>query len=346
MQKTRMLLQLAKAMMVTALFNTAVALALSFFILRDRSHSNLIVCSNLIGFSIFTCVRVARHLVNRFDTIKPALGKATGVFCGIIIGSLSSWCYLYLTWQMAPVYFIKNVLFYLAGFGIFFGLPMVYYFSSQKELVVSRQRIQEEKIRRLSIEKEATMTSLRLLQAQIEPHFLFNTLATVLSLFETDIEKARTMLLDLNVFLHACLEYTRKEMVTLAKELEITAHYLNIFRTRMGERLSYSIEDRTGSPELPFPPMIIQPLVENSIKYGLEPKPEGGSIAILCTRVESTLEIVIRDTGLGLEDTTLNAGVGLDNVSRRLASLYGDKAGFTINSAEPCGTQVTIRINQ
>lgn len=128
------------------------------------------------------------------------------------------------------------------------------------------------------MEKEAAMTSLRLLQAQIEPHFLFNTLSNVISLFDIDIEKARQMLININEYLRICLQRTRQEMITLTEELDLVRQYLEIFKIRMGKRLNYEINDRTSIVDLPFPPLIIQPLVENSIKYGLEPQLDGGTI--------------------------------------------------------------------
>lgn len=346
MQEPYTLKNICRSVLTTALFNTGIALVLSITVFKQQVLENLIICSNLIGFSIFTCVRVSDYLLSRKKIVNPALGKTTGLFFGIVFGSLSSWFYLCVTWQMSPIYFLENVLFYLSVFGLFFGLPIIYYFSSQRELAASRQLLQDEKIRRLTIEKEAAMTSIRLFQAQIEPHFLFNTLSTILSLFETDVEKAKMMLMDLNVFLRGCLEFTRKEMVTLEKELEITTRYLNLFKIRMGERLTYSIHDHTGFPQMPFPPLIIQPLVENSIKYGLEPKVKGGSITISCRTISSVLEILIEDTGLGLEKDMVKAGVGLDNVSRRLDSIYGDAAAFSVESAGHGGTRVTIRIKQ
>jgi sensor histidine kinase YesM len=332
--------------LITAVLNTSIAFILSASVYRGEPVTIQLICSNLIGFSIFACMRSSDFLYVRKKIGNPVIVKGIALSLGIIIGSLSSWIYLSATKNMTLGFFLKNVLLNFAVFGILFGLPIVYYFSSQRELIASRQQVQDEKIRRLTIEKEAAMTSLRLLQAQIEPHFLFNTLSTVLSLFETDVEKAKMMLLDLNIFLRGCLDSTRKRMITLEKELEITAHYMNIFKIRMGTRLTYSIQNQTGLTDLPFPPLIIQPLVENSIKYGLEPKPEGGTIYISCRYLSSTLEIIIEDTGLGLENDVVEPGIGLDNVSRRLESIYGDNVGLFIEPVEPVGTRVTIRIKQ
>ncbi len=118
-----------------------------------------------------------------------------------------------------------------------FGIPITYFFSARERQLASEQQIREEKIRRLKMEKESAMTSLRLLQAQIEPHFLFNTLSNVISLMVSDVDRARQMLMDLNEYLRISLDRTRQEMVTLSRELDLVRRYLNIFKIRMGSRL-------------------------------------------------------------------------------------------------------------
>ncbi|MBU1343595.1 MAG: histidine kinase, partial [Proteobacteria bacterium] len=183
-----------------------------------------------------------------------------------------------------------------------------------------------------------------LLQAQIEPHFLFNTLANVISLFDIDVEKARQMLIDINEYLRISLQRTRQEMITLSQELDLVRQYLEIFKIRMGKRLSYEIIDRTDMLDLAFPPLIIQPLVENSIKYGIEPKVEGGTIIIDCWTQENSLNIVITDTGIGLDKDANLAGIGINNVSLRLEAIYGNRASLTLKQHHPTGIKAMIRV--
>jgi len=171
--------------------------------------------------------------------------------------------------EIAP--FFKNVVFYTTIFGLLFGVPVVYFFSSMARIRESESRVADEKIKRLSLEKDSALTGLQLLQAQIEPHFLFNTLSNVIVLLDEDPARAKDMLVDINTYLKIAMQRTRQDMITLKQELELVRRYLNIFKMRLGERFSFEIHD--AAPEdLPFPPLIIQPLVENAVKYGIAPE--------------------------------------------------------------------------
>ena len=161
---------------------------------------------------------------------------------------------------------------------------------------------------------------------------------------DTDGDKAKQMLMDLNEYLRISLDRTRQEMVTLARELDLVRRYLTIFKIRMGSRLDFEIMDHTGLPELPFPPLVIQPLVENALKYGLEPRVDGGKITVDCRLSGRNLVISVSDTGKGLNDTGTRAGVGLNNVSRRLENIYGNTARVTLTRNRPAGTIAKIQI--
>ena len=151
------------------------------------------------------------------------------------------------------------------------------------------------------------------------------------------------MLDELNEFLKISLHRTRQKTISLSQELELVRHYLNIYKIRMEERLSYSIIADEKIKQISFSPLIIQPLVENAVKYGLEPKLEGGKIEIKCLIKESFLIIEISDTGHGL-DTNHEIGIGINNVSQRLNNLYGSDAKLTIKNNEPCGTKAVIKV--
>ncbi|MCA1786556.1 MAG: histidine kinase, partial [Desulfobacteraceae bacterium] len=304
-----------KPLAVTAVFNTAIALVLRFMVIRDSRFLDIWVISQLTGLSICLCVRQA--VIISENVLKKWLipGIAAGLITGVAAGGVLSGCYLYFLDEFSMEY--TRVFYQIAVFGLVFGVPITYFFMARERLAASEQQIREEKIRRLKMEKEAAMTSLRLLQAQIEPHFLFNTLSNILSLMDTDVDRARQMLMDLNEYLRISLDRTRQEMVTLSRELDLVRRYLNIFKIRMGSRLHFEITDLTGMPDLPFPPLVVQPLVENALKYGLEPKVDGGKITIDCRLAGRDLVISVSDTGMGLDDTGARAGVGLNNVSRR-----------------------------
>jgi sensor histidine kinase YesM len=203
--------------------------------------------------------------------------------------------------------------------------------------------IQQERIKRLSSEKEALEANLRLLQAQIEPHFLFNTLSNVLSLIDTDPTDGKSMLLDLIHYLRTSLSRTFPDTITLDQEMDMIKAYLNIQKIRMGERLQFTIELSEAARQHPFPPMLLQPLVENAVKHGLEPKMEGGEIMIKAAEENDLIRIEVTDTGNGFSSFH-NTGVGIGNVRERIKLLYGEKGRFIIEENKPNGVRAIIEV--
>jgi sensor histidine kinase YesM len=154
------------------------------------------------------------------------------------------------------------------------------FFFSQERITQTKAEMREERIKRLGSEKSALEAHLKMLQAQIEPHFLFNSLSTVLTLMDNDPEKAGKMLTDLIQFLRVSLSKTRAGTTTIGQEMEMARAYLNIYQIRMGDRLQYHIQAEEDLKKISIPPMLVQPLVENAIKHGLEPAVAGGLITI------------------------------------------------------------------
>ena len=181
------------------------------------------------------------------------------------------------------------------------------------------------------------------LQAQIEPHFLFNTLANVRRLYETTPSRGREMLSSLIAYLRAALPSMRSNSSTLGRELDLARSFLTILQMRMGERLQFSIAAEAGLLDAPMPPMVLPTLVENAIKHGLGPLPEGGRIDIRARRADGGLEIEVRDTGAGFT-ATKGSGVGLANTRSRLAGLYGARASLQLSAGQPRGVIATLRL--
>ena len=192
-------------------------------------------------------------------------------------------------------------------------------------------------------QREAIAANLRALQAQIEPHFLFNTLANVSSLVDRDPREAKRMLERFIRFLRASLAATRMERTTLGAERDLIAAYLDVLQVRMGERLRYGIDVDPALDGFPIAPMLLQPVVENAIRHGLEPKMEGGSVRVAARREGDEVVVAIADTGVGFAPKT-GGGVGLSNLRERLRGLYGPRATLAIAENRPAGTLVSIRI--
>lgn len=185
---------------------------------------------------------------------------------------------------------------------------------------------------------------LRSLQTQIEPHFLYNTLANVVGLIDTDPAQARRMLERFIDFLRASLAASRADSATLGAELDLTAAYLDVLAVRMGARLRYRIEADPACRALAIAPMLLQPVVENAVAHGLEPKVEGGEIVIRAQRQGEQLCIEVADSGAGLSGAPPKpgGGVGLSNLRARLRSLYDGQAQVQLLENQPCG--ITVRI--
>jgi len=201
-----------------------------------------------------------------------------------------------------------------------------------------------ERSRAAESEKQALATYYRMLQAQIEPHFLFNTLANIAGLIDADPRTAKHMLERFVAYLRSTLSASRAERTTLGREAELVRAYLDVISVRMGTRLRYRVEIPKELSTIAMPAMLIQPLVENAIKHGLEPKLDGGEIVVAAHGSADMLIVGICDTGLGFDTQAGASGVGLANVRERLAALYDGRATLDVEDNEPCGARVTLHL--
>lgn len=200
-----------------------------------------------------------------------------------------------------------------------------------------------------SLKRQVVEARMAAMQAQVEPHFLFNTLASIDHLIETDPKRASVMQKNLIAMLRASMPTMREANDggprDLGRELAMIRPYLEILKVRMEERLATEIEVPEGLYSAEFPSMMIQTLVENAIKHGLEPKAEGGSLKVKAEIVHGKLAVSVADTGLGFgKAATAGTGVGLANIRERLQLLYGGKATLTVAENTPSGTVVTVTV--
>ncbi|MFX1680059.1 histidine kinase [Mitsuaria sp. CC2] len=201
-----------------------------------------------------------------------------------------------------------------------------------------------------SLRRQVVEARMAAMQAQVEPHFLFNTLASIDHLIETDPPRASQMQKNLIALLRASMPTMREANANggvrdLGREMAVIRPYLEILQVRMEERLVSRIEVPDGLLSAEFPPMMIQSLVENAIKHGLEPKAEGGSLLLKAEIVHGKLQVTVADTGLGFgRAATSGTGVGLANIRERLSLLYGKAASVTVAENQPSGTVVIITV--
>ncbi|GAA5174496.1 hypothetical protein GCM10025771_04350 [Niveibacterium umoris] len=195
------------------------------------------------------------------------------------------------------------------------------------------------------LEREAADAKLHAMQAQIEPHFLFNTLASVDQLIRTDPQRASQVQKTLIQYLRAAIPQMRDDAQrsTLGRQVKMSQAYLEIMQVRMEERLAFSFDAPEGLSCAEFPSMMLQTLIENCIKHGLEPKPEGGRIDVKAEVARGKLRVKVSDTGVGFTADAKD-GVGLANIRERLRLLYGNTASLTLTPNEGGGTVATIEL--
>jgi len=206
------------------------------------------------------------------------------------------------------------------------------------------------KSRQIQAENRATEAQLRLLQAQIEPHFLFNTLANVVSLMEADPKRAKSMLEAFVEYLRASLSGLGQGRHTLGDEIDLIDAYMRIIKIRMEDRLEYAIEVPAALRGLSLPPLTLQPLVENAIVHGLEPQIAGGRVRVGARSDGRSLVVTVDDDGAGLADPAAaigrraGSGTALANIRSRLEQAYGTSACLDIGTAEPRGVRARLSL--
>ena len=310
----------------------------------------MLLMSNLIGLMIHTGSVLSNRLLNGWPRRARGLPRVlfsmalmgVSVLVGIGFGNL--------LWSGAdPLLLLSNRGVQAESLVIAAGVALLLYMVRSAADRRAARAVEEAR------QKEALASSarmlaearLRALQAQIEPHFLYNTLANVVSLIGPQPAQAQHMLERFIDYLRATLSASRSEEATLASECKLIAAYLDVLKVRMGERLRYRIDVPDELRQFRIAPMLLQPVVENAIAHGLEPKVEGGEV-VLSARVEGDhVSLRISDTGVGLNETAPRkpgGGVGLSNLRERLRSLYGAAAKVELLENQPCGMTVRLML--
>ena len=224
-----------------------------------------------------------------------------------------------------------------AVLGLLFAAVYTMYRQEQQRMQV----LQQTELDRSRLREQMAEARLQALAAQIEPHFLFNTLANVRSLYQVDPAAASRMLDNLVRYLGIALSRMRASESTIGREVALADAFLGVQKTRMGDRLRYSIDVPPDLEDAPLPPMMLLTLVENAIKHGLSPVLEGGAIDIRATERDGLVTIRVADTGRGFAKS-LGGGSGLANIRARLSAIFGTGAGLRLALNEPSGVVATI----
>jgi LytS/YehU family sensor histidine kinase len=236
-------------------------------------------------------------------------------------------------------------------------LVILFAYLAAAKIVVKKVAQADAKVRtavdaaeREAMERQLVQARLQVLQAQVEPHFLFNTLAAVDYLIETEPPRASRMQKALITYLRGALPQMRQESSTLGREMRLIRSYLELIKMRIEDRLEVEIAVPEGLESAEFPPMMLQSLVENSIKHGIEPKADGGKVRVAAGVQNAQLWVEVSDTGVGVPDgdlldgPTSGTGIGLQNIRERLAMLYPGKSRLMLRSDPATGTLVRISV--
>jgi sensor histidine kinase YesM len=337
----------------TAIWSALVALVFSAFSLVFDTESpplrvigaNLVV-GQCIGYAIHALFLVmdwlipaARPVGTIVRVLQFAIVPAAGVFLGYWI---ASWL---LGWGSLQVMLTGRGIVSIAMVALLVTCALLAILIPRERAARAQARISREEARVAAAEKSATIARMQLLEAQVEPHFLYNTLAHVVSMIDAEPANARRMLDRLIELLRAAATSSSGGSSLDVQVAHLRA-YLDILELRMGTRLSWTIDVPRELGALSVPPMLLQPLVENAIKHGLEPKVEGGKVAVAARRDGDRLSLCVTDTGLGFRGHQRggSTGLGLANLRARLSTLFGARATLTIEDHAPSGTCVTIAL--
>jgi sensor histidine kinase YesM len=323
--------------LIIVLLNTGIAA--TYWIEDPRPFWHPFITVQACGLAIAYCINVALP----WQSARPLLRLVIAVVVGSTLGHVLT----ILLKGYSPQYVLSNprtfVLSYIAA--ILNGLFVSLFFLLKHREAHAAATLHRAEAERLRLSKYAVESELKLMQAQIEPHFLFNTLASVQYLTETDPSEASRLLGHLLAYLRAAMPKMRSASTTLGQETEFAAAYLNILRMRMGDRLDFRIDVPEQLRTHAFPPVLLISLVENAVTHGIEPQAAGGKITIEARTEDDRLLVCVTDTGSGLSgESRPGHGFGLTNVRERLVALYGTRGRFALADAEPHGARATIEI--
>jgi signal transduction histidine kinase len=320
------------------------AIAAVLWIGDPRPFWSPLVTTQCYGLAIAYCVNAARPWDSAHPIRTLALASAAGAVLGVaLVIVLKGYP---LDYVRREYHFFAYNLFTAWGNGLMIAL-MFYVKFVETRAAAALHRLEAE---RHLLARQAAEAKLKLLQAQVEPHFLFNTLASVQYLVETDPAQAGRMLDHLVGYLRAALPQLRAESSTLGREAELAREYLSILQMRLGPRLAFAVDIPASLVAVPFPANLLISLVENAIRHGIEPAADGGRVELCAQQRGDTLEVSVVDTGCGLENASASApgapdaGVGLANVRERLATLFGERGSLALEPNLPRGTRATLTL--
>jgi signal transduction histidine kinase len=330
-------LRFSRIAWTTAISAAAAGVVVWFF---SNTYIDLLVSALCMGYSIMLAITIAGNVRQQRIPREAAqmLGVVLGSSLGILLVGVVKGRDL-LTMFTERLWGVTITTSMGIGFGCVFTAMLILREQRARALADLHKAESE----RHQLEKQVMATRLQVMQAQVEPHFLFNTLANVQHLVQADPQAASRMLDNLIRYLRIALPQMRESASTLGREMDMAAAYLEIFKIRMGTRLSYSMQLPHSLRDENFPPMMLITLVENAIKHGIDPSVDAGEVVLSAEVKEGKLVVKVADTGEGFQPKK-GGGVGLSNIRERLATLYGKSAKLQLEENQPRGVVATIEV--
>jgi sensor histidine kinase YesM len=310
----------------------------------------MMLISNLIGYLIHGCTVAANRLLGDWpQRVRglPRLAYRVGMVGGCAMLGYTLGQALLSGGSLLHILLSRAALTQVLPLGVFVALFMLVVHQSGERRIAAETQAARQREQLETSARQLAEARLRALQLQIEPHFLYNTLANVVGLIDPQPAQARHMLERFIDYLRASLAASREDAATLGTDADLIAAYLDVLAVRMGERLRYRIDVPPELRGAVIAPMLLQPLVENAISHGLEPKVEGGEVVLGARVQDGQLCLEVSDTGVGLASAApvsskRGGGVGLSNLRERLRTLYGGAAQVQLLENKPCGTTVRL----
>ncbi|WP_072054219.1 sensor histidine kinase [Aliivibrio fischeri] len=335
-ERKETILQLVKSLLITTVFCVVIAMMTSN-IWPSPFYEHIIISLGY-GYSAVLCSFV---LENNFPTLKKAYSTVLAMVLSITLGTFHASLWLNKYEDFATLEALQPIVL----LGLIFTAICFYYFHAAEKTMLAEQALALSKRKQLEQEKALVLSQLSQLQSQIEPHFLFNTLANISALIEVDSNKAKLMLEKLTDLLRGSLKTNRNPLITVEQEIELLNAYLSIQQIRLGDRLTYEIDNQIVEP-ISLPPLLIQPLVENAITHGIEPSAQGGQLMVQFKQENNQFIVIISDNGIGLESASPSKGHGmsLNNIKQRLHDLFDGSASVRITENKDGGVNAELTI--
>jgi hypothetical protein len=330
-------LTVRRVLWVTATCAVAAGMVVRFFI---NTYLDLLVTALCVGYTSMLLFTAASNI--RASRVPREVLQVLAIVAGSVLGTILAGIVKGRDLSMMFSERLAGVAISM-GLGLGFGCVVVATVFLRERHARDAARIAQAEAERHQLEKNVLEARLQLMQAQVEPHFLFNTLANVQHLVETDPASAGRMLESLIRYLRAALPQMRESATSLGREVDMARAFLEIHRVRMGSRMDFAIEVPEFLRERPFPPMMLISLVENAIKHGIDPCCDAGRIVIRAAESGGRLKVSVSDTGEGVKPKK-GGGVGLTNIRERLKALYGASARLTLEEREPHGVVASIEV--